>query len=76
MNKSDSAPESYEYPLYKFVFPGVHLCLSLLLRFLAPRWRVTGRGNIPRRGPCLLAPNHISDGDPPIVGLSSLASCA
>jgi 1-acyl-sn-glycerol-3-phosphate acyltransferase len=72
MSKHDDAPERYESPLYKYAFPGVHLLLRMLFRFLAPRWTVTGRGNIPRRGPCLLAPNHISDCDPPLVGLSSL----
>lgn len=37
---------------------------------LAPKWKVTGRKNIPVRGPVILAPNHISDVDPPFVGLS------
>jgi 1-acyl-sn-glycerol-3-phosphate acyltransferase len=37
------------------------------MRVLAPRLRVTGRHNVPRRGPFILAPNHISDSDPPFV---------
>ncbi len=45
-----------------------------MLRFglhaLAPRWRVTGRKNIPARGAAILAPNHIADCDPPFVALS------
>lgn len=41
-----------------------------MLRLLAPRWKVTGRQNVPARGPVLLAPNHIADCDPPFVGLS------
>jgi len=41
-----------------------------VLRLLAPRWKVTGRKNVPVRGPVLLAPNHIADCDPPFVGLS------
>jgi 1-acyl-sn-glycerol-3-phosphate acyltransferase len=46
------------------------LSLRLVLRGLAPRWRVTGRSNVPARGGVLLAPNHISDIDPPVVNLS------
>src|SRR5688572_14842578 len=72
MSTHDDEPKNLESPCYKYAFPGIHLVLRLLMRLLAPRWRVTGRGNIPWRGPCLLAPNHISDADPPMVGLSSL----
>ena len=72
MSKTDDVPVGRESPLYRHVFPVGHLVLRGLVRILAPRWHVTGRGNIPRRGPCLLAPNHISDGDPPIVAASSL----
>lgn len=57
-------------PLYWVAFPLVTISLRIVLRCLAPRWRVTGRQNIPARGPLLLAPNHISDLDPPVVGLS------
>jgi 1-acyl-sn-glycerol-3-phosphate acyltransferase len=48
----------------------VMISLRLVLRGLAPRWRVTGRQNVPARGGVLLAPNHISDIDPPVVNLS------
>jgi 1-acyl-sn-glycerol-3-phosphate acyltransferase len=37
------------------------------MRILAPRLRITGSHNVPRRGPIILAPNHISDSDPPFV---------
>jgi 1-acyl-sn-glycerol-3-phosphate acyltransferase len=37
------------------------------MRILAPRLRITGRHHVPRRGPVILAPNHISDSDPPFV---------
>lgn len=33
-------------------------------------WTVVGRDNMPRSGPVLLAPNHISDLDPPCAGCS------
>lgn len=52
-------------PIYAFL----HLLARGLLRVLAPRLRVTGRHNIPYRGAVLFAPNHISDADPPIMGL-------
>ena len=34
------------------------------------RSRVYGRRNVPQSGPVILAPNHVSDLDPPIVGVS------
>src|SRR5688572_22008252 len=40
------------------------------VKLLAPHWRVCGRENIPARGGVLFAPNHISDVDPLLVGLS------
>ena len=32
---------------------------------------VSGHGNIPRTGGCILAPNHISHFDPPLIGIST-----
>lgn len=32
---------------------------------------VRGRENVPRRGACILAPNHISHFDPPLIGIST-----
>lgn len=55
---------------FRLVYPPVTFVLRAMLRGLAPRWRVTGRENIPRTGPVILAPNHISNCDPPFVGLS------
>ena len=46
------------------------LALRGVLRALAPRWKVTGRKNVPPFGPAILAPNHIADCDPLFVGLS------
>ena len=42
--------------------------MRALVRFMAPRYRVTGRRNIPRRGPVIFASNHMSDFDPPVLG--------
>lgn len=35
------------------------------------RRRILGAGRIPRQGACILAPNHISHFDPPLVGIST-----
>jgi len=45
---------------------GRSLCRAVF-RFLG-RWRVSGVENIPRHGPVLIMPNHISLLDPPVVG--------
>jgi 1-acyl-sn-glycerol-3-phosphate acyltransferase len=34
-------------------------------------WRLHGRRNVPKRGAVILAPNHVSLFDPPLVGCSS-----
>ena len=39
-----------------------------LLFTLFSRVRVVDRGNVPRTGPLIIAPNHASFADPPIVG--------
>lgn len=49
-------------------------CGAALVRtLLAPFTRriVSGREHIPRKGPCILAPNHISHFDPPLLGIST-----
>lgn len=43
----------------------------VLLRIILPilgRWRVLGHENIPKTGGVIIAPNHISYSDPPVVG--------
>jgi 1-acyl-sn-glycerol-3-phosphate acyltransferase len=32
------------------------------------RWRVSGQENVPKEGPVILAPNHVSFADPPTAG--------
>ena len=59
-------------PTYRLLYGPVMLGLRLLLHFLAPRWRVSGRRHIPHSGAFILAPNHISDVDPPVLGASVL----
>lgn len=57
-------------PAFWLAYAPVTHALRFGLHALAPRWRVTGRKNIPARGAAILAPNHIADCDPPFVGLS------
>ncbi len=52
---------------YRLLYPWLHTFLLALARVLAPRLRVTGTHNVPRRGGVLLCPNHLSDCDPPFL---------
>jgi 1-acyl-sn-glycerol-3-phosphate acyltransferase len=40
------------------------------------RWEVYGADNVPSEGPVLLASNHISAADPPVVGTGIYRRCA
>jgi len=53
--------------LAPYLYPLVSIVLRALTRTLAPRFVVSGRHNIPRRGAIIFAPNHISDVDPPFI---------
>ncbi len=44
--------------------------LTRLLLLLFTRWRVLGREQMPDEGPLLVASNHLSLADPPIMGCS------
>ncbi len=55
-------------PRHTFVFAVMTALYKLYLR--VGRSRVRGRRNVPQSGPVILAPNHVSDLDPPIVGVS------
>ena len=35
-------------------------------------WQVRGRGNVPPRGGLIVASNHISYGDPPLIGVAAV----
>lgn len=52
---------------YRAVYPYARLALAGVARTLAPRLRVSGHCNVPRRGAVILASNHISDSDPPFI---------
>lgn len=48
---------------------GAHFFRIVLAPFT--RRRVIGRQNVPAAGPAILAPNHISHFDPPLIGISA-----
>lgn len=52
------------------LIPAVHGIVRLAAKFLFGL-REWGRDNIPRTGPVILASNHISDWDPPVMGTAS-----
>jgi 1-acyl-sn-glycerol-3-phosphate acyltransferase len=43
-------------------------CIAAIVFALLGRWRITGREHIPRTGPAIVAVNHISYLDPPLMG--------
>lgn len=57
-------------PFFRRFFPLIALMMRALVRVLAPRHHVTGRHNIPHGGPIIFAPNHVSDFDPPVLGMA------
>ncbi len=67
-----SETDSAFTPFYRRWFPIVQLFARFLMRAMAPRFRVTGRQNVPRTGAVILASNHISDADPLLIGAATL----
>src|SRR5471032_3135312 len=63
----DAPPVTASSRGYRVAYPFARLLIRMILRGLAPRLRVTGKNHIPRGGPLLFAPNHLSDCDPPFV---------
>ncbi|RYX81583.1 1-acyl-sn-glycerol-3-phosphate acyltransferase [bacterium] len=55
-------------PRHTWVFPFMSLVFKGYLSIGG--WRVNGRENVPKTGPVILAPNHASLLDPPLVGVS------
>ena len=50
--------------------PKFHAWVKAAAHIFVPRWTISGKYNIPRKGPVIFAPNHISDVDAPLVGLA------
>ena len=49
------------------VYRTLRFLFRLLFRFYG-RWEVIGLENVPKTGPVIIAPNHVSFLDPPLVG--------
>lgn len=65
-------PPAAAYPVrssraFRLWFPFSRALLRVIVRVLAPRYEVLGRCHVPFRGPVIIAPNHLSDADPPLV---------
>ena len=68
-NKAVENDRTHSSRAYRTIYPWARVKLQLDARILAPRLRVEGTIEVPRRGGVLLTPNHISDIDPAYVGL-------
>lgn len=55
-------------PRHTWVFPLMSAVFKVYLSVVG--WRVEGRDNVPKTGAVILAPNHVSLLDPPLVGVS------
>lgn len=58
-----SGPKRFPPPFYAFAATLVRWFVSLFYGL-----RVTGREHVPRHGGCVVAANHVSAWDPPVVG--------
>jgi 1-acyl-sn-glycerol-3-phosphate acyltransferase len=54
--------------MYPFYYMGTNTMRALLLIF--SRWRVTGRRNVPKKGPLIIVANHLNLADPPLLSAS------
>lgn len=64
---SSGAPEIL--PVHDWIY---HTMTWLFRQFFRlGGWKVHGRANVPMSGPVILAPNHVSMFDPPLVGCAS-----
>ncbi|MBV9468119.1 MAG: 1-acyl-sn-glycerol-3-phosphate acyltransferase [Abitibacteriaceae bacterium] len=62
------AASNYQtFPVYRHLMPFGRLAMRFFFGLFAPRLKMTGRHNIPRRGPVIIAPNHLSNADPALV---------
>lgn len=56
---------------YLLTFPIYSTFIRVVTRVLCPRFRVSGRANVPNRKAVIFACNHLSDFDPPLIGAAS-----
>lgn len=66
--QTDASTTAY-YPslAYKLFIPFGRILLRYFTAIWSPRLKITGRHHIPWRGPVIIAPNHLSNADPPYV---------
>jgi 1-acyl-sn-glycerol-3-phosphate acyltransferase len=57
---------------FRAAYAPAWMAVGVALKVLSPRFAVTGRGNLPRRGAMILAPNHLSNIDPVLVAYAAL----
>jgi 1-acyl-sn-glycerol-3-phosphate acyltransferase len=56
-------------PIHDWIYYLMRWLFGVLFRIGG--WKIHGRENVPRTGPVIIAPNHISYLDPPLVGCSA-----
>ncbi len=56
---------------YRLTFPLYYGTIRTITRLACPRFRVSGRSNVPYRGAVIFASNHLSDFDPPLIGAAA-----
>jgi 1-acyl-sn-glycerol-3-phosphate acyltransferase len=61
---------------FRAAYAPAWLSVGVAIKVLSPRFAVTGRGNLPRRGAMILAPNHLSNIDPVLVAYAALRPLA
>jgi len=64
-SRTPPPPKKHPPLFYRFA----HALVRFYARFFLG-WRVSGQANVPRAGGCVVASNHISAWDPPIMGIS------
>jgi len=57
---------------FRAVYAPAWLSVGVALKVLSPRFKVSGRGNLPRHGAMILAPNHLSNIDPVLMAYAAL----
>lgn len=58
--------------VFRAAYASAWLAVGVALKVLSPRFKVTGRGNLPRRDAVIFAPNHLSDIDPILIAYAAL----
>jgi 1-acyl-sn-glycerol-3-phosphate acyltransferase len=65
----DKGKDKEIVPIHDAIYYGMLWLYSLFFRL--GRWKLHGRENVPRKGAVIIAPNHVSMFDPPLVGCAT-----